>query len=188
MAGKDYYKLLGVSREASDAEIRQAYRKLARKYHPDVNPGNKTAEATFKEINEAYEVLSDSEKRKKYNEYGDQWQHADQMAQAREQQQRQQSQWQYQPEGESYQFTGSGDSGNIFDDLFREFGSRPNRDRSRQGQDAEYPIEITLEEAYKGTNRILTMQSEEVCSGCGGSGRNPETALFGMSWLRESTT
>ncbi|MFP3880061.1 MAG: DnaJ domain-containing protein, partial [Dehalococcoidia bacterium] len=67
MAGKDYYKILGVDRNASDKEIKQAYRRLARKHHPDLNPGDKSAEAKFKEINAAYQVLSDSEKRKKYD-------------------------------------------------------------------------------------------------------------------------
>ena len=70
MAGKNYYSILGVSRSASEREIKQAYRKLARKYHPDVNPGDKSAEAKFKEINQAYEVLSDKEKRSKYDQYG----------------------------------------------------------------------------------------------------------------------
>src|ERR687888_1137737 len=70
----DYYKTLGVERNASDAEIKKAYRKLARQYHPDINPGNKTAEAKFKEINEAYEVLSDKSKREKYDRFGRDWQ------------------------------------------------------------------------------------------------------------------
>jgi len=86
MAGKDYYNILGVSRNASEREIKQAYRRLARQYHPDVNPGDKSAEAKFKEINEAHEVLSDKEKRKKYDQFGDQWQYADQFAQAQRQQ------------------------------------------------------------------------------------------------------
>ena len=72
MAGKDYYNILGVSRNASAQEIKQTYRRLARKYHPDVNPGDKSAESKFKQINEAYEVLSDKEKRQKYDQYGDQ--------------------------------------------------------------------------------------------------------------------
>jgi len=71
MAGRDYYEILGVKRAASEREIKQAYRKLARKHHPDVNPGDKSAEAKFKEINEAYEVLSDKEKRLKYDRFGD---------------------------------------------------------------------------------------------------------------------
>ncbi|GAF94058.1 unnamed protein product, partial [marine sediment metagenome] len=83
MAAKDYYQILGVKRDASQKEIRQAYRRLARRFHPDVNPGDKAAEARFKEINEAHEVLSDPEKRKKYDRYGDQWQYADQIEEAR---------------------------------------------------------------------------------------------------------
>jgi molecular chaperone DnaJ len=165
MVGKDYYKLLGVSREASEAEIKSAYRKLARKYHPDVNPGDKSAEATFKEINEAFEVLSDAEKRKKYNEYGDQWQYAEQIARARHQEQRQRE---YPSEGESYSYGGAsgGDTDGIFDEIFREFGSRGTRERSRtrRGQDVEYPVEVTLEEAFEGTSRLLNMRSEELCS------------------------
>ena len=82
MAGKDYYSILGVNRNASEQELRQAYRRLARKYHPDVNPGDKSAEAKFKQVNEAYEVLSDKENRKKYDQFGEQWQYADQFAQA----------------------------------------------------------------------------------------------------------
>ena len=86
MAGRDYYNILGVKRDAGEQEIKRAYRRLARKHHPDVNPGDKTAEAKFKEINEAYEVLSDKEKRHKYDQFGDQWQYADQFAQAHRQQ------------------------------------------------------------------------------------------------------
>ena len=73
MPGKDYYSILGINRNASEREIKQAYRKLARKHHPDVNPGNKEAEAKFKEVNEAHEVLSNKEKRQKYDQFGDQW-------------------------------------------------------------------------------------------------------------------
>src|SRR5918911_1721011 len=77
MAKRDYYEVLGVAKSASEKEIRQAYRKLARKYHPDLNPNDKQAEARFKEIGEAYEVLSDADKRKKYDRYGHNWQHAE---------------------------------------------------------------------------------------------------------------
>src|SRR4030067_531961 len=82
MAGKDYYKILGVKRDASKAEIKKAFPRLARKHPPDVNPGDNSAETRFKEINEAHEVLSNSEKRRKYDQFGDQWQYADQFAQA----------------------------------------------------------------------------------------------------------
>src|SRR3972149_4457147 len=82
---RNYYDILGVPRNAGDKDIRKAFRRLARKHHPDVNPGDKSAEARFKEINAAYEVLSDAEKRRKYDRYGDQWQYADQIEQAQRQ-------------------------------------------------------------------------------------------------------
>jgi len=166
MAGKDYYNILGINRNATDKEIKQAYRKLARKYHPDVNPGSKEAEEKFKEINEAYEVLSDPEKRKKYDQYGDQWQYAEQFEQARQQT----PQWQYSSVDDLFGF---GEGEDIFDELLREFGSRGTRTktRPRTGRDLEYPVEITLEEAYHGTNRTVTLQSHETCTGCKGTGR-----------------
>jgi molecular chaperone DnaJ len=167
MAGKDYYNILGVGRGATEAEIKQAYRRLARKYHPDVNPGDKSAEPKFKEINEAFEVLSDAEKRKKYDQYGDQWQYAEQFAQARAQQS---PQWEYTPGGSTFHF---GDSDNIFEEIFQEFGrgNRQRTSRARPGRDLEYPVQVTLEEAYQGTSRLLNLQSEEICDGCGGTGR-----------------
>lgn len=81
----DYYKILEIQKTAKESEVKSAYRKLARKYHPDLNPNNKDAEARFKEINEANEVLSDSEKRKKYDEYGKDWKHADELKKASQQ-------------------------------------------------------------------------------------------------------
>jgi len=166
MAGKDYYSILGVGRNASEREIKQAYRKLARKYHPDVNPGDKSAEAKFKEMNEAYEVLSDKEKRQKYDQFGDQWQYADQFAQA----QRQQSPfWGFsQTGGQRFHFD-EPDMGSLFGDLFGA-GGRSRRVRPRRGQDIEHPVEITLEEAYHGTRRTIALQTEETCSGCKGTG------------------
>ncbi|HLB26819.1 MAG TPA: DnaJ domain-containing protein, partial [Dehalococcoidia bacterium] len=80
---RDYYEVLGLPRSASEKELKQAYRRLARKYHPDVNPGDAQAEARFKEINSAYEVLSDPDKRKKYDRYGERWEQADAFEQAR---------------------------------------------------------------------------------------------------------
>ncbi len=168
MAGKDYYSILGVNRDASGREIKQAYRKLARKHHPDVNPGDKSAEARFKQINEAYEVLSDKDKRQKYDQFGDQWQYADQFAQAGYQQT---PSWNFSQAGGAQRFHfEEADFGSLFGDLFRG-GTRSRRVRPRRGQDVDYPVAITLEEAYQGTKRTIALQSERPCSGCQGTGR-----------------
>jgi curved DNA-binding protein len=143
---KDYYTILGVARTANDDEIKKAYRKLARQYHPDVNPGDKQAEARFKEINEAYEVLSDKEKRTKYDRFGSDWQRYEQAA--------------------GFDPGGMGGAGaNDFSDLFEAlFGSRGPAGRSStgsgfsyrmDGQDVEHSVDITLEEAFEGTQRSL---------------------------------
>ncbi|MBI2329611.1 MAG: DnaJ domain-containing protein [Chloroflexi bacterium] len=171
MAGKDYYNILGVKRDASEREIKQAFRRLARKHHPDVNPGDKSAEAKFKEINEAHEVLSDKEKRQKYDQFGDQWQHADQFAKAGGQ--RAPFRDFRQGDGaQSFRFE-EGDFDSLFGDLFQSSrrGTSGRRAGPRRGRDMDYPVEVTLEEAYHGTSRILSLQTEEPCSGCGGSGR-----------------
>lgn len=174
MAGKDYYQILGVGRDASQKEIRQAYRRLARKYHPDVNPGDKGAEARFKEINEAHEVLSDAEKRRKYDRYGEQWQYADQIEEARRR-----------AGGRGFAFGPGGtfefdlgdlgglgglgsDLGSIFENLFRGGRRGPTR---RRGADMQYAVELTLEEAYQGTARTIQLSGEEPCGTCGASGR-----------------
>jgi molecular chaperone DnaJ len=170
MAKKDYYEILGVKRGASEREIKQAYRKLARKYHPDVNPGDRSAEAKFKEINEAHEVLSDKEKRDKYDRFGDQWQYADQFAQAG---------YQKTPFGDFSRGGGAsgfrfeeGDLGSLFEELFR--GSRARtytrRARPQRGQDIEHPVAVTLEEAYHGATRLLNLEVSEPCSSCRGTG------------------
>jgi len=169
MAGNDYYSLLGVNRNASEREIKQAYRRLARKHHPDINPGDKSAEEKFKQINEAYEVLSDKEKRGKYDQFGDQWQYADQFAQA------QTPFGDFAKGGYTRFHFGEGDLGDLsslFGDLFGGVGvgTESRRARPRRGQDVEYPVEVTLEEAYRGANRVISLEVEEVCSGCGGSG------------------
>ena len=168
MAKKDYYAILGVKRGASDKEIRQAYRRLARKYHPDVNAGDKVAEAKFKEINAAYEVLSDAKKRRKYDLYGDQWQYADQFEQARRQGGQR---WSWSGRGAPFGGVdagdlGFGDLGDLLGGLFK--GTRP---RSRRGENVQHMAEVTLAEAYRGTSRVLNMQTEEPCSTCGGSGK-----------------
>jgi DnaJ-class molecular chaperone len=171
MGGKDYYDILGVKRDATDKDIKQAYRKLARMYHPDVNPGNKAAEAKFKEINQAYEVLSDPEKRRKYDQYGDSWEHADQFARSGAQHQT----WDFGPRGARVEYQdfsdlgGAGGFGNIFDSILRDIGGR-SAHRPRRGQDLEYPIEVSLDEAFRGTTRLLEIQSEELCPACKGRG------------------
>ena len=156
MAGKDYYSILGVERGASEREIKQAYRRLARKHHPDVNPGDKSAEARFKEINEAYEVLSDKEKRQKYDQFGDQWQYADQFAQAGWQQA---PFWNFSQGGSRVTFGGD-ELGSLFDDLLSGFttGASSRRAQTRRGRDVEYPVEVTLEEAYHGTSRTISFE------------------------------
>ena len=171
MAVKDYYSILGVNKNASQREIKQAYRRLARKHHPDVNPGDKSAEAKFKEINEAYEVLSDKEKRRKYDQYGDQWQYADQFARAGGQQT---PFWDFSQAGGATKFHfGEGDLGSLFDELFGGIGAGTFRRQAqpRRGRDIEHPVEVTLEEAYHGTARLLSLGVEEPCPGCQGTGR-----------------
>jgi len=182
MEYKDYYKTLRVSKNASAKEIKQAYRKLARQYHPDVNPGDKAAEEKFKEINEAYEVLSDSEKRKKYDQFGSQWQQFQHRGGRPED--FDWSQWTTGPFGgrtytrtvspEELQemlgrnFGGSGFSdffetlfggpggqrSTRFDDLFADLGEG-YQTRTGRGRDIEQPVQITLEEAFRGTTRTL---------------------------------
>jgi len=176
MAGKDYYAVLGVSRTASEQEIKQAYRRLARQYHPDVNQGDKSAEARFKEINQAYEVLSDPDKRKKYDQYGDQWQYAEQFEKARAQGGTGGFEG-FSPFGQTYtyqDFSNTGDMDDlrsIFENLFGGAGGRFRTSRRPQaGGDIEHPVEVTLEEAYYGTTRTLQMQIEEPCPACGGRG------------------
>jgi len=164
MEYKDYYRILGVSKNASVKEIKKAYRTLARKYHPDVNPNDKKAEERFKEINEAYEVLSDPEKRKKYDQLGanwQQWQHAGGDASSFDW-----SRWRAagQPGGVHVEYGDLNDlfGGGAFSDFFQSiFGgmggtsSRPRR--AYRGQDYEHPVEISLEEAYRGTTRVLQL-------------------------------
>jgi DnaJ-class molecular chaperone len=178
MATKDLYEVLGVKRDASEKEIRSAYRKLARKYHPDVNPGDKQAEATFKKINAAYEVLSDAEKRKKYDKYGANWEHADEI----EKMQRERAsagQWYRTTQQSRAGGTPSGgagggsrtpdfdlgDLGDIFGNIFRQ-----RQPAARKGEDIDYPLDVSLEEAFQGTTRVLTLQMTEPCVGCNGTG------------------
>lgn len=160
----NYYDVLGVKRGASEKEVRSAYRRLARKLHPDLNPGDKAAEAKFKEINSAYEVLSDAEKRRKYDRYGDQWEHAEQI----EEMQRQRGA-RFGGGNGSFQSFDFDDLGNVFTNLFgRGAGAQA---MSRRGGDVQQPVEVTLEEAYHGTARMLEMLTQEACLTCGGTGQ-----------------
>ena len=174
MPARDYYELLGIKRGATDAEIKQAYRRLARRYHPDVNPGDKSAEAKFKEMNAAYEVLSDKDKRAKYDKYGEKWQYADQFEKAGGAQQPQ-GFFRHSPNEET-NFNYGGDISDIdslFDDLVHGRGSRYSSRRAgpRRGQDLETPVEVTFNEAYTGTSRTISFQVEEPCAACKGTGR-----------------
>lgn len=169
---KNFYDVIGVPRGASDKEIRSAYRKLARKHHPDVNPNDRAAEARFKEINAAYEVLSDTDKRKKYDRYGDRWEMADQIEEAQKRQSA--AGWARQGPGDGgiRSDMGGSDFGSIFDSLFRrERGGPRGAPASRRGQDVETPVEVPLEEAFHGTTRVVQLQSAELCRTCGGSGQ-----------------
>lgn len=156
MAEKDYYKILGVSKEASQEEIKKAFRQLARKYHPDVNQGNKEAEEKFKEVNEAFQVLGNPQKKAQYDQYGSSAFSAEDLAGFRNQ-----------------RFN--------FDDLFSDFGFGDifdifNHGRRRESEDYEegadlrYDLEITLEEAFTGIKKAIEIPIHEVCKKCNGLG------------------
>ncbi|MDD3313351.1 DnaJ C-terminal domain-containing protein [Pseudodesulfovibrio sp.] len=173
MEYKDYYKLLGVSRSATKDEIGKAFKKLARKYHPDLNPNDKAAEAKFKEINEAYEVLKDEKKRKLYDQFGSNWEHG--------------QNFQPPPGYENVNFGGGGFSGgpggfsDFFETIFGGGGGGGNfrggfssggfgdagfgggggyRQRPRRGADSEATYELTLDEAYRGGTKSITLQEQ----------------------------
>lgn len=180
---KDYYKILGVDKSADEKEIKKAYRKLAREYHPDVNPGNKEAEARFKEANEAYEVLGDADKRQKYDRLGANW-NAFQNA-GRDPSGFDWSQWttagpggprvnvQY---GDLNDLFGQGGGGfsEFFQSIFGGAGGQgggagapfgrgaPAQPRPARGRDAEHPVEVTLEEAFNGTQRVLSIDNRRI--------------------------
>lgn len=170
----DYYKLLELDKSASQADIKKAYRKLARKYHPDLNPNNKEAQLKFQQINEAHEVLSDPEKRKKYDQYGKDWQHAEQYEQARQQ------------AGSSGGFGGSQGgfggfgggqggysySGSFDDDTFSDFfeqmfGGRARAQGSRRGhhfkgQDYNAELQLNLKDVYTSHKQTLTINGKNI--------------------------
>jgi curved DNA-binding protein len=154
---KDYYKILGVDRTSSQEEVRKTYRKLARKFHPDINPGNKQAEERFKEINEAYEVISNPEKRKRYDELGTGWQHG-QSFKAPPGFERHYSQQGF-PNREEFHFGGTGFS-EFFESMFggASFRNHPGTGFENKGQDIEGDLTVTIEEAYHGVTRSISVQ------------------------------
>jgi curved DNA-binding protein len=175
---KDYYEVLGVARDATDEQIRQAFRKLARKHHPDLNPGDKAAEEKFKELNEANEVLSDPEKRKRYDRLGANWKAGAEFTPP--------PGWgnvnvEY---GDLSDLFGGGGFSDFFETLFGG-GAKTNRrepagqqrrgprsSRSTRGQDAEAEMSISLEDAHKGGVHRITLQGARACPTCNGSGES----------------
>ncbi len=166
---KDYYDVLGTSKTATEDDIRKAYRSLARKYHPDVNPGDKSAEERFKDINEAYEVLSDPDKRKRYDQLGSNWKAGSDVTPP--------PAWQdassgFEGFGDGF---GSGRSSAGFSDFFESLfgsqrGARAGAGFRMRGEDVDAEITLTLEEAHRGITRRISLQLNEPCPNCGGSG------------------
>ena len=174
---KDYYEVLGVERGATEEQVKAAYRKLARKFHPDLNPRDKAAEERFKQLQEAYDLLSDPEKRKLYDQYGENWRAVEQAGGAPP------PGWQNFRAGAGAQTSGfdfggfnfggfdsgAGGMGDIFEELFGRAGGGRGR-RERRGQDVEAELELSLEEAHRGGRRTLQMQAAEACQTCQGTG------------------
>ena len=166
---RDYYEVLGVKREASADEIRKAYRRLARKHHPDVNPNDAGAEDRFKEISEAYDVLSDPDKRSKYDRLGEQWKAGADFTPP--------AGWEayggYPDLDDLFGNRGTGGGGG-FSDFFESLfgGRRAGRQgpAPRRGSDVEAELSLTLEEAHRGARRTLQLQTTERCPQCGGAG------------------
>lgn len=170
---RDYYEVLGVGRNASDKEIRSAYRRLAMRYHPDRNPGDKEAEARFKEINEAYEVLSDPEKRRLYDQYGHQWRIVQQYGPAAAGATQQGPfTWTWRTQTTTPE--------DLFADLLGEdllerfFGTRTRPSRRAVEQD----VDISLEEAFSGTRRVVELSTDQPCPSCRGTGRSGRGACY----------
>ncbi len=180
----DYYKVLGLDKKAAQKDIKSAYRKLARKYHPDLNPNNKDAKRNFQEINEANEVLSDPAKRKKYDQYGKDWQHADEFKKGGQYQE--QSSASRRPDYSTTQ--NEGEFSDFFESLFGGFGgSRSTRQVKYRGEDYNAELKLDLKEAYETHKQTFTVNGEKIritipagiengqtikISGHGGSGIN----------------
>jgi curved DNA-binding protein len=154
----DYYKILGIDKTATSKDIKSAYRKLARKHHPDLNPNDKDANRNFQQINEANEVLSDPEKRKKYDQYGKDWQHAEEFEKAK--------QYQEQSSDRGQRYSGA-QSGGDFSDFFESmFGGAASGGRSRQvkyrGEDFNAELHLNLIDAYKTHKQTLTVNGKNI--------------------------
>ena len=160
----DYYKVLGVGKEASEQDIKKAYRKLARKYHPDLNPNDKTAEKKFKEINEANVVLSNPENRKKYDKYGQDWEHADEIEKARSQQRQRQSTYQ----GGAESFGGEEDFSSFFESMFggrqggASFGGAQGGGARFRGQDYHAELTLNLTDVYRTQKQTVTVNGKNL--------------------------
>jgi len=163
MAYIDYYKVLEVNKTASPEEIKKAYRKLARKYHPDLNPKDTSAHKKFQEINEANEVLSDPEKRKKYDEYGENWKHADQFEQTRQQQGGDfgGAGYTYQDFGGFGNFGGGGYS-DFFETLFGSAGRKSGRTSTLKGQDYSGEVHLTLRQAAQTHQQTIEVNDKKL--------------------------
>ncbi|MEJ7559114.1 MAG: J domain-containing protein [Pedobacter sp.] len=149
----DYYKLLGLPKTASAAAIKSAYRKLARKHHPDLNPGDKESEKRFKEINEANEVLSDPEKRKKYDQHGDNWNHAEQFEQARQQQSKSTGSNRQQSYGENFS--------DLFGSMFGGSGGQGRQSKFR-GQDVNAELSLNLSDVYQSKQQTINVNGKNL--------------------------
>jgi curved DNA-binding protein len=164
MAFIDYYQILGVTKAATDKDIKAAYRKLARKYHPDLNPNDEEAHKKFQQLNEANEVLSDPEKRKKYDQYGENWQHGEAYEQARQQQGRQQRS--YGGGGQAFDFEGFGGAGgDDFSDFFQSMfgGSGGQRRQAKyRGQDYNAELQLSLKDISETHKQTLTVNGKNI--------------------------
>ena len=166
MAYIDYYKILGVNKDASQEAIKKAYKKLARKHHPDLNPNDPDAQRRFQEINEANEVLSDPEKRKKYDQYGENWKHAEEF----EKQRQQYGQYQGQAgagSGGGFWLSGGGFSGDgefsdFFESLFGAQGRRRTRSTGLRGQDYNAELQLSLRDAAETHKQVLTVNNKKI--------------------------
>ena len=161
----DYYKILGLDKSASKNDIKKAYRKLARKYHPDLNPNDKEAQKKFQQVNEAHEVLIDPEKRKKYDQYGKDWEHAEEFEKARSQQQYQR---QYSGRDGGFGGGGAGFEGGDFSDFFESMfggartGGGGRRTTRFRGQDFNAELHLNLTDVYKAQKQTLTVNGKNI--------------------------